>query len=871
MDNKVLDILHCEKVPCCRICIEPETPDSRLASPCKCLGNMQYVHPTCILEWIHRSKSQVCNLCKHKIKLKRVHTDKHPTKRSVLLFIASYVIYIMKKAKAWAYNRYVRPLHTVFSALLSLVFFMCRPVSKIFTLSVLSPFLSVSCFMRRKHINTIHKQNSYTLLETMTKLSMFSEYNAMYAELSQNILLGDQNKGSIKTPEQELRKIFNVIIFEEDPESIFQLNYSPRNYFVFFISLAVVSVASHFLIPVDDLQNGLVFVNVMLSTAILLLIMYVTFCLCNIFISLFKISSKCVNISIVYCKLLIIIFLRYVMLPYFVSSVVGYASRDSVHFLLARSECSIALRKMCTICDFKRHSAFLSRHFGAYLLISFDASSFKRLEIFVDMVSVFFVLFGNALIALLEAVSRRVSWLVRPGMCALVCPLDVFISRIIKDSILDNIVGYFVIVCVFACISMGVYVPVYCIHYLMKNEYLLSMKKDAKAPLETVAWMYYYVPLFKFLLNGVIQAYIGSIKDVFSTITQKLSHSLKIGSLLFDGTLPHIGDDLRHLHYLPSRNSVPYNKEEIRKRRRLLVTQEEKNMYFDKKGHKRHITGKRFVNLDAEDKEWAVSVMGARRAELLYNPLYSLFYVPPFAILRVLLYIFVAFLLFCALSIAAVLSLYEFFVCLENFRRERAADLIPNVLQNLKSVLFVISTSLAILCASFRKRRFLVIVKMRYALSHCIVLCVLPFVSLLFTILFKMVFVEPMGEEFSAHSGHFMWAVSYAVSLDILLRNSSKSARTLLQAAGALFLFLVFDVIICNGCLIEKSAYFKMCMVLFPFILSYITEGLRAVVYGILHLPKSVKTYMLHYGTEIALSETIPENTNAVNYKISSS
>jgi hypothetical protein len=53
----------------CRICYEEETEEHKVMSPCLCTGSVQYMHESCLKEWVMVKFSDVqsaaCELCKH--------------------------------------------------------------------------------------------------------------------------------------------------------------------------------------------------------------------------------------------------------------------------------------------------------------------------------------------------------------------------------------------------------------------------------------------------------------------------------------------------------------------------------------------------------------------------------------------------------------------------------------------------------------------------------------------------------------------------------------------------------------------------------------------------------------------------------------
>ena len=48
----------------CRICIDD---GDLIQSPCNCIGSVGLIHVTCLEEWLSKSKTRECELCKHDI------------------------------------------------------------------------------------------------------------------------------------------------------------------------------------------------------------------------------------------------------------------------------------------------------------------------------------------------------------------------------------------------------------------------------------------------------------------------------------------------------------------------------------------------------------------------------------------------------------------------------------------------------------------------------------------------------------------------------------------------------------------------------------------------------------------------------------
>ena len=47
----------------CRICLE-QSKLSDLVNPCRCNGTLKYIHKSCFVSWIDKSKSLTCELCR---------------------------------------------------------------------------------------------------------------------------------------------------------------------------------------------------------------------------------------------------------------------------------------------------------------------------------------------------------------------------------------------------------------------------------------------------------------------------------------------------------------------------------------------------------------------------------------------------------------------------------------------------------------------------------------------------------------------------------------------------------------------------------------------------------------------------------------
>ena len=53
----------------CRIC--HSLGDEPLITPCHCSGSAKHVHATCLLTWFKRAVKNTCELCRHKVAIKK--------------------------------------------------------------------------------------------------------------------------------------------------------------------------------------------------------------------------------------------------------------------------------------------------------------------------------------------------------------------------------------------------------------------------------------------------------------------------------------------------------------------------------------------------------------------------------------------------------------------------------------------------------------------------------------------------------------------------------------------------------------------------------------------------------------------------------
>jgi len=145
-------------------------------------------------------------------------------------------------------------------------------------------------------------------------------------------------------------------------------------------------------------------------------------------------------------------------------------------------------------------------------------------------------------------------------------------------------------------------------------------------------------------------------------ISNKVASFLLLDSVLHDCNVSHADfGDLSRYRYLPSRKDVSYRTTEIKKRLRFCITAEEQAFYFGENKEKKQLPQERFIDLKLVDFVFADAILYATRAELLYSPAYSIYYVPPNVWERLAVYvlfcIFMSFLFHTALVFLAFLAL----------------------------------------------------------------------------------------------------------------------------------------------------------------------------------------------------------------------
>lgn len=63
----------------CRICLEEQNENNDLINPCECKGCIKYMHKSCLLSWIRKTKKLNCEICMSRYRNLKVVTTYQPT------------------------------------------------------------------------------------------------------------------------------------------------------------------------------------------------------------------------------------------------------------------------------------------------------------------------------------------------------------------------------------------------------------------------------------------------------------------------------------------------------------------------------------------------------------------------------------------------------------------------------------------------------------------------------------------------------------------------------------------------------------------------------------------------------------------------
>ncbi|KAI5166386.1 hypothetical protein NEIRO03_1038 [Nematocida sp. AWRm78] len=849
METQDIETQMSEKTIFCRICTEPETSENRLASPCKCIGNMKYVHSACILEWIYKTRTQICNFCNYKMRLKRVYINK-PTESNT--YPVYTVIYIYSKIQSMLLfgkevkNKIFEKIEKGFAYLTAVVL---DPIYRLFSLSMLPAFMSIPRLIAQKNISNIRKQDTYTIIDTLTKLNVITEYNTMYSEIHSNSTRIHRAGLARAHAENDIQRIFSIIIFEDDLEGSLEIVPTTVDYIVLFISLGLVSWVSYILNPTTEYEGDAWISKVLIPAATLLWFVYTV-----IFLAIclqnrlgMKRGSRYMNICGVYCKLLIILLARYGALPYFIFHVV-----EAMLYIL------YANIKMNALQVFIKQSVYsiipqISEVFNKQMAeeIAQSASEFTGF---------LFVILGNIFLFVFQSVyARYFSHIIRPGLFGWICPMSVSVNRVIKDRIFTTFQSYTIAYILFTCACIVLCVPILFLEGILLDSHFWKIPCNQIFCLENMTYLYFYLPIIEIFYNGPLQSYFSYVKSILSSISRRVSRCMKVESLLFNGDLPNNSVNLSRLCYLPARNDVSYTNEEIVKRRMLKITKEEKELYFDENGKKKRITMERFTGLEADEHKWTESIVNATRAELLYNPAYSIFYVPSFAVVRVILFSIILFSVCSIITVITGLLLYSIVLYIEYMREEiMHMDILNQIFYTAKLFLGILCIAGGMLCLTYRERKFLIVRKIYQSVKKDCAIWVIPFIVVVFGISLKESIISLLGYKYAkladwANAPFQIWFISYTLGLDLIFRNDYSLVFMLVEGACMFILYTMIDIFLFKGTISKISIWSRLCIVLFPYVFPWIVNILERIGNFLCRASERVKSSILSKGTEIVL------------------
>ncbi|KAI5161651.1 hypothetical protein NEAUS04_0641 [Nematocida ausubeli] len=523
----------------CKICHTPEERNKALITPCKCTIK---VHSSCMLAIIHKTHQETCPNCAHPMKLKKLYCNKtYATLKNTIKYIKS--IFRHRRAPM------VPPWRMIFH--------------------------KISTHIRYTIMRTIRMDHLNILYDKINKLIILQEYNDAF--INHTRIIAESTKSPVS-----LQNIFNVIIYEDTPNTT-RINNPLINWSIFLQENILVTITTGIVPLLFTLY--VIILGIMKTRGILNHRRY----------------AVIFHILHIYSKICIMLWLRYVALPYGISRVItGFAV-----------EIILILEKMAVLDRFMVLGVY-----PAYI----------------------HVIFGNLVIITTESlITEGFSHVIRPGLVNSLCPTELTLENIIKDRVITVICGYTRVLTMFIGFAAGLA----CTHLLFwySRIYFQELFNFPKIS----EWQSPYLQdiyIFLLFLNLFFEYFpirktSQLVHNFLKNIPIFLSKILEINSFIFnEKILPDTNPT--NLKYFPSKN-IPYSHEEIKKRAIIPVTDDEKNIYFDGNGEIRKLTLSKF---EYSEIQWDNNIITHRKAELLYNPMYSLYSVPKFWLFRVVIFIF---------------------------------------------------------------------------------------------------------------------------------------------------------------------------------------------------------------------------------------
>ena len=91
-----------DDVDTCRICRGEGLQEEPLFYPCKCSGSIQFVHQSCLMEWLAHSQKKHCELCKTPFRFTKLYHPQMPSTVPLPVFLRQATIHGWTTLMVWA-------------------------------------------------------------------------------------------------------------------------------------------------------------------------------------------------------------------------------------------------------------------------------------------------------------------------------------------------------------------------------------------------------------------------------------------------------------------------------------------------------------------------------------------------------------------------------------------------------------------------------------------------------------------------------------------------------------------------------------------------------------------------------------------------
>ncbi|KAI5181212.1 hypothetical protein NEOKW01_1431 [Nematocida sp. AWRm80] len=277
------------------------------------------------------------------------------------------------------------------------------------------------------------------------------------------------------------------------------------------------------------------------------------------------------------------------------------------------------------------------------------------------IISILYLITGGCMVfAVKRIVSRWITTIFRPGILyfCLFSRIDTP-DTVARDKILISLLGV-LSQGIFSFLSaLAVILPYTLAKTMITRVYqgtreIILLGPDTFTEIDLI-WIYFNVAVIQLTYEQIVYLFYSSVITPFVFCARRLSSILLLDSFLFDA--PVTTKDLSRLRYLPTRTQIDHRPIEIQNRVNLSVTGQEKEFYYTETGEKRVIINRsKFNEVNIETGHWANALCKSSRAEFLYSPCFSIFYLPRYFVFRILAYLLILYHLFISLSTAVFLS-----------------------------------------------------------------------------------------------------------------------------------------------------------------------------------------------------------------------